>query len=62
MHDIGFAEPLVRLREQSSDSGRLGSIDGKGLSPDFAGQRRQLLDMARRQSDTKTGRCQPSRE
>jgi hypothetical protein len=62
MHDIGFAEPLIRLREQSRDSGRLRNINGKDLSPDLAGQRRQLLDIARRQPDTKTGRCQSSRE
>src|SRR5690348_6334073 len=54
MHDVGFAEPIVRLREQPSDAGRVRRIDGKGHSPGLTGQRRQLVDIASRQSDPKT--------
>jgi len=61
-HNIGLAEPVVCLREQASDCGRFRGIDGESLGTSLAGQRGQLLHVARRQPDAKAGRCEPLRE
>jgi hypothetical protein len=61
-HDIGFAEPVIRLCEQAGHRRRIRCVDGEGLGVDFRDERRQLLGIARRQSDAKAGRSQPSRE
>jgi hypothetical protein len=62
VHDIGFAEPVIRLCEQAAHSSWIRRVDGEGLSAYFRCERRQLLGIARRQSDAKADRCEPSRE
>jgi len=48
VHDIGFAEPLIRLGEQAGHRSRIRRVDGKGLRTYFCGERRQLFDITRR--------------
>jgi hypothetical protein len=48
---------------QNVHRSRIRRVDGEGgLGAYFRGKRRQLLGIARRQSDAKAGRCEPSRE
>jgi hypothetical protein len=62
VHDIGFAEPVIRLCEQVGYCSRIGCVDGEGLGAGLIGQCRQLLNIPRRQSDAKAGCHQPSRK
>jgi hypothetical protein len=55
---IGFTELLVRILEQACDPGGLRRVHLIGLRAGLSGKRRQLVDIARRQSDLETGRCQ----
>jgi hypothetical protein len=52
----------IRLCEQAGHRSWIRRVDGEGLGAYFRGERRQLLGIARRQSDAKADRCQPSRE
>jgi hypothetical protein len=48
-HDIEFAEPVIRLC-QAGHRSRIRRVDGEGLGAYFRGERRQLFDVAPRQS------------
>jgi hypothetical protein len=61
-HNIGFAEPVIRLCEQAGHRSWIRRLDCEDLCADFGGERPQLLGIARRQSDAKAGRCEPARE
>jgi hypothetical protein len=61
-HDIGFAEPVIRLCEQALHRSRIRRVDCESLGAYFRRERRQPLGIARRQSDAKAGRCEPPRE
>ena len=61
-HDIGFAEPLIRLFEQAGDGRGIGCVGCECLGAGLVGQRCEFVDIAGRQSDAKAGRRQPARE
>ena len=55
-HYIGLAEPRIHLFEQMRDRCRVRRIDREPLGSDLAGERRQFVDIARRQPNREASR------
>ena len=53
--DIGRAEPRVGFLEELRDRRRVGRIGGEALGPRLGGERRELIDVARRQTELEAG-------
>src|SRR5580693_4636083 len=58
-HDIGLTEPRIGLAEQARDRRGVSRIDRKCLCAGLGGERRQLLYIARRQTNAETSRRHP---